>query len=161
MIDRKAKRQASDLTDDERNRIEPPLPTPARRSREPDAETHEAMNETRYMARPGDGWRTPPNGFPSWQAVHRWFRDSMRLILFRAAHAIASMPDRSCAGPGPGPNAGMLASQTARTPATEAVLGEAKAPDRVRASVSLMPATTSSRASLSSIRALPLDFLPE
>ena len=85
----------------------------------------------------------------------------MRLILFRAVHAIASMPDRSCAGRGPGPNAGMLASQTVRTPATEAVRGEAKAPDRVRASVSLMPATTSSRASLSSIRTLPLDCLPE
>jgi transposase len=73
-IEKKTKRDPSDLTDEEWVRIAPLLPKPAKKGRKPAVDLREVLNAIRYMARSGGGWRMLPRDFPPWQKVYWWFR---------------------------------------------------------------------------------------
>lgn len=122
-IERKTKRDPTDLTDEEWARIALPLPGPARRGRKPGVDLREVLNATRSLTRTGGGWRMLPLDFPPWQTVCRWFRRFVRLMLFRAIHAIALMPDRERSGSETSPGAGVAGSQTVKAPAPGAQRG--------------------------------------
>ena len=51
------RRYPTDLTDEEWQRIQPILPEPARRGRKPKVNLREILNDIRYLARTGCGWR--------------------------------------------------------------------------------------------------------
>ena len=116
-IERKAKRYPTDLTDEEWAKLEPHLPKPARTGRRREVDFREILNAIRYMARSGGGWRMLPKDFPPWQTVYWWFREFVRLLLFRTIHDIALMMDRERRGREASPSAGVLDSQTVKAPA--------------------------------------------
>src|SRR5487761_2450451 len=90
-IEKKTNRYPADLTDEERERIAPLLPKPAKKGRKPSVDMREIVNAIRYMARSGGGWRMLPHNFPPWQTVYWWFRRFVRLLLFRPIHDVAQM----------------------------------------------------------------------
>ena len=122
-IERKTKRYPTDLTDEEWAGIEPFLPRPARTGRRREVDLREVVNAIRYVARTGCGWRMLPKDFPPWQTVYWWCRRFVRLALFRQIHMVAVMIDRERAGREPSPSAGVLDSQTVKTPAAGAKRG--------------------------------------
>ena len=69
-IEKKTKRYSSDLTGEERERIKPLLPRPAKNGRKPGVDLREVLNAILYMARCGGGWRMLPKDFPPWQTVY-------------------------------------------------------------------------------------------
>ncbi|MGH7878846.1 MAG: transposase, partial [Candidatus Binataceae bacterium] len=107
-IEKKTRRYPSDLTDEEWERIKPPLPRPAKKGRKPEVGLREVLNAIRYMARSGGGWRMLPRDFPPWQTVYWRFRRFVRLLLFRTIHDVALMIDRERAGRAAQPMAGVI-----------------------------------------------------
>lgn len=95
-IERKSKRDPTDLTDEKWSRIAPLLPRPAKRGRKPSVEMRESVNAIRCMTCTGGDWRMLPKHFPPWQTVSWWFRRFVRLMLVRTIHDIALMIDREC-----------------------------------------------------------------
>ena len=118
-IAKKTKRYPTDLTDEEWSRIEPLLPRAPKRGRRRGVDLREILNAIRYMARSGGGWRMLPKDFPPWQTVYWWFRRFVRLLLFRTIHDIALMVDRERSGREASPSAGILDSQSVKTPAAQ------------------------------------------
>ena len=116
-IEKKIERYPTDLTDEEWERIEPFLLSPARRGRKPSVDLREILNAIRYIARAGCGWRMLPKDFPSWQTVYWWFRRFMRRFLFETIHDVALMIDRERAGREASPSAGVIDSQSVKAPA--------------------------------------------
>ena len=116
-IEKKTKRYPTDLTDEEWERVEPFLPSPARRGRKPSVDPREVLNAIRYIARAGCGWRMLPKDFPPWQTVYWWFRRFMRRFLFETIHDVALMIDRERAGRDASPSAGVIDSQSVKAPA--------------------------------------------
>jgi transposase len=82
-IARKAKRYASDLTDEDWGRIAPLMPEPGHRGRPREVEFREVINAVRYLKRSGCGWRMLPVHFGLWRAVYVWFRVLARRLLFQ------------------------------------------------------------------------------
>jgi transposase len=122
-IERKTKRNPSDLTDEEWERIAALLPKPSRCGRKPSVAMREALNAIRYMTRSGGGWRMLPQDFPPWQTAYWWFRRFVRLMLFQTTHDIAVMMDRERAGREASPSAGIIDGQTVKAPAPGARRG--------------------------------------
>ena len=118
-IEKKTKRYPTDLTDEEWTRIEPFLPSPARRGRKPSVDLREVLNAIRYIARSGCGWRGLPKDFPPWQTVYWWFRRFMRRFLFETIHDVALMIERERSGREASPSAGVVDSQSVKAPAAE------------------------------------------
>src|SRR5215213_309982 len=81
LLEKKSKRYASDMTDEEGERKAPGLPKPARRVRPREVEFREVINAVRYLVRSGCGWRMLPAHFPPWQTVYGWFREIARRLL--------------------------------------------------------------------------------
>jgi transposase len=115
-IEKKTKRYPTDLTDEEWERVEPFLPSPARRGRKPSVDPREVLNAIRYIARAGCGWRMLPKDFPPWQTVYWWFRRFMRRLLFETIHDVALMIDRERADRDASPSAGVIDSQSVKAP---------------------------------------------
>jgi putative transposase len=118
-IEQKTQRYPTDLTDEEWERIQPFLPSPARRGRKPGVDLREVLNAIRYIARAGCGWRMLPKDFPPWQTVYWWFRRFMRRFLFETIHDVALMIDRARGGREASPSAGVVDSQSVKAPAAE------------------------------------------
>ncbi|RKK03845.1 transposase [Pseudoroseomonas wenyumeiae] len=78
----------------------------------------EVLNAIRYLARAGCGWPLLPAHFGRWQTINWWFRRLARRFLFATLHNIALMLDRECAGRDASPTAGVLDSQTVKSPHT-------------------------------------------
>lgn len=116
-IEKKTKRYPTDLTDEEWDRITSFLPQPARKGRKPGVDLREVLNAIRYIARTGCSWRMLPKDFPPWQTVYWWFRRLMRRFLFETIHDVALMIDRERAGREASPTAGVIDSQSVKSPA--------------------------------------------
>jgi putative transposase len=114
-IARKTRRYPSDLTDEERERIQPLLPKPPKHGRKVSVDLREMLNAIRYMARRG-GWRMLPTNFGPWQTVYWWLRRFVRRMLFRTIHDVSLMPDRERVGREASPSGGVLDSQTVKAP---------------------------------------------
>jgi putative transposase len=110
------RRYPTDLTDTEWEQIEPLLPKPAKRGRKRKADLREILNAIRYMARSGGGWRMLPVHFGPWETVYWWFRRFVRRMLFQTIHDIALMLDREQSGRQASPTAGIIDSQTVKSP---------------------------------------------
>lgn len=115
-IEKKTKRYASDLTEEEWSLIEPLLPQPKSKGRPRQIDLREVLNALRYLARTGCGWRMLPVHFPPWQTVYWWFRQFVRRLLFQTIHDIAVMMDRERAGREASPSGGVLDSQSVKAP---------------------------------------------
>lgn len=110
------RRYPTDLTDQEWQLIRPLLPPSSARGRRPGVDLREVLNAIRYLARAGCGWRMLPVHFGPWQTIYWWFRRLMRRFLFATIHNIALMLDRERAGREASPSAGVLDSQTVKSP---------------------------------------------
>src|ERR1700689_1929854 len=97
-IARKTKGYPADPTDEERERIKPLLPKPAKRGRKVSVDLREMLNAIRYMARSGGGWRMLPTNFGPWETVYWWFRRFVRRMLFHTIHDVSLMLDREGLG---------------------------------------------------------------
>jgi putative transposase len=117
VIEKKAKRYPTDLTDEEWSRVEPLLPKAAKKGRRRKVDLREVLNAIRYLARTGCGWRMLPKDFPPWQTVYWWFRRFVRRLLFRTIHDVALMLDRERAGREASPSAAIIDSQSIKAPA--------------------------------------------
>ena len=122
-IERKTKRYPSDLTDEEWAQIEPLLPPPSGRGRKRETDLREVVNAIRYLVRAGCGWRMLPIHFPPWETVYWWFRRLARRFLFKTIHDVALMLDRERVGREMQPSAGVVDSQSVKSPAPGAVRG--------------------------------------
>jgi transposase len=110
------RRYPTDLTDQEWQLIRPLLPPSSARGRRPSVDLREVLNAIRYLARAGCGWRMLPVHFGPWQTIYWWFRRLVRRFLFATIHNIALMLDREQAGREASPTAGVLDSQTVKSP---------------------------------------------
>jgi hypothetical protein len=63
--DRQEDEAASDLTDEEWERMAPLMPKPGRRGRPREVDFREVINAVRYLVRSGCGWRMLPIHFGS------------------------------------------------------------------------------------------------
>ena len=115
-IARKNKRNPTDLTDEEWDRIEPLMPKPPKRGRKDSVDLREMLNAIRDMARSGGGWRMLTTNFGPWQTVYWWFRRFVRRMLFQTIHDVSLMLDCERAGREASPTAGVLDSQTVKAP---------------------------------------------
>src|ERR1700728_273727 len=115
-IEKKAKRDPSDLTDEEWARVEPFLPRASKAGRPVEVELREVLNAIRYMARSGGGWRMLPNDFPPWQTVYWWFRRFVRRFMFQTIHDVALMLDRERIGREASAPGGVIDSQSVKAP---------------------------------------------
>jgi putative transposase len=118
-IEKKTKRYPSDLTDEEWERICPLLPKVNERGRKPTIDLREVLNAIRYLVRSGCSWRMLPVNFPPWQTVYWWLRRLMRRFLFETIHDMAVMIDRERLGREASPSAGIVDSQTVKSPQAE------------------------------------------
>ncbi|MCI0755653.1 IS5 family transposase [Teichococcus vastitatis] len=110
------RRYPTDLTDEEWKIVQPLLPSASARGRRPGADLREVLNAIRYLARAGCGWRMLPVHFGPWQTIYWWFRRLMRRFLFVTLHNIALMLDPERVGREVSPTAGVLDSQTVKSP---------------------------------------------
>jgi transposase len=110
------RRYPTDLTDQEWQIVRPLLPPASARGRRPGVDLREVLNAIRYLARAGCGWRMLPVHFGAWQTIYWWFRRLVRRFLFATIHNIALMLDRERAGREASPTAGVLDSQTVKSP---------------------------------------------
>ncbi|MCG7360567.1 IS5 family transposase [Roseomonas sp. ACRSG] len=110
------RRYPTDLTDQEWQVIRPLLPPASPRGRRPGVDLREVLNAIRYLARAGCGWRMLPVHFGPWQTIYWWFRRFVRRFLFATLHNIALMLDRERVGREASPSAGVLDSQTVKSP---------------------------------------------
>ena len=110
------RRYPTDLTDQEWQVIRALLPPSSARGRRPGVDLREVLNAIRYLARSGCGWRMLPVHFGPWQTIYWWFRRLARRFLFATLHNIALMLDRERVGREASPSAGVLDSQTIKSP---------------------------------------------
>ena len=109
---------ATDLTDDQWERLEPLLPRPksgTRRGGRPAADTREVVNAVCYLLRSGQAWRLLPHDFPPWQTVYTRFRLWRLDGTWGRVHARLREEVRLDAGVPPQPLTGRIDSQTVKT----------------------------------------------
>jgi transposase len=109
------RRYPTDLTDQEWQVIWP-LPPASTRGRRPGVDLRAVLNAIRHLARARYGWRMLPVHCGPWRTIYRWFRRFVRRFLFATLHNIALMLDRERVGREASPSAGVLGSQTIKSP---------------------------------------------
>lgn len=118
-FEQRAKRDPTDLTDEEWRFIAPSLPPVPKRGRKPTTDLRAVLEALRYLARTGGGCRMLPNDFPPWQTICWWFRRFVRRLLFKAIHDVALMLDRERESREPSPTAAVVDSQSIKAPVAE------------------------------------------
>ncbi len=109
-------RYASDLRDGEWALIEPFLPLPGSIGRPRTTDLHEVVNALLYMAATGCQWQMLPKEFPPYSTVHGYFyswRDKGRGATIN--HHLV-MTAREAEGREANPSAGVIDSQSVKTP---------------------------------------------
>lgn len=118
-IARKTKRNPSDLTDEEWERMAPLMPAPGRRGRPREVEFREVINAVRYLVRSGGGWRMLPVHSGHWRTVYDWFRELSRRFLFQTIDHVELVPGREPTGREASPTGAVLDSQIIKAPQAE------------------------------------------
>ena len=112
------KAYATDLTDDQWERVRPYLPKPksgTARGGRPATDTREVVNAIFYHLRAGGAWRLLPHDFPPWSTVYTRFRQWRDAGAWDALHARIREEVRIEAGYPPHPQTGRIDSQTVKT----------------------------------------------
>jgi putative transposase len=110
------RRSLTDLTEQEWQIARPLLASSSNRGRRPGVDLGEGLNAIRSRARAGCGWRRLPVHFGPWRTISWWFRRLMRRFLFVTLPNIALLLDRERMGRAASPSAGVLDSQTIKSP---------------------------------------------
>ena len=108
----------TDLTDDQRQRIEPLLPRPKSgtpRGGRPAADTREVLNALFYLLRSGQAWRMLPHDFPPWKTVYTRFRLWRLAGVWDRVHGTLREEVRIEAGHPPTPETLRVDSQSVKT----------------------------------------------
>jgi putative transposase len=108
-------RYASDLSDDEWQRIAPLIPDAKPGGRPRKFEMRQLVNGMLYLTRTGCQWRMLPHDFPPWWTVYAYFRAWSRLGLWRQVNAAFRAKVRSAVGRDPEPSAAIIDSQSVKT----------------------------------------------
>ena len=112
------KAYATDLTDDQWERVRPYLPKPksgTAKGGRPATDTREVVNAIFYHLRAGGAWRLLPHDFPPWSTVYTRFRAWRDAGVWDALHARLREEVRIEAGYPPHPQTGRIDSQTVKT----------------------------------------------
>lgn len=109
-------RYASDLTDAEFALIVPFLPQAKRGGRPRTTEMREVLNAILYLLRTGCQWRMLPQEFPPRSTVYDYFRRFWQLGLWARIWMALLMEAREAAGREASPSAGIIDSQSVKTP---------------------------------------------
>ena len=114
--DRRSLRYASDCTDAEWALVAPFMPAPSKVGRPRTTDLREVWNAIQYRAATGCQWALLPKDFPPFTTVQHyfyWLRDSGVLDILNETLAMAA---RLIAGRGAEPTAGIIDSQSVKTP---------------------------------------------
>ena len=117
---RRAARYASDMTDREWGIVEPLLPAPRRLGRPRTTVLREVMNALLYIASTGCQWRMLPKDFPPCSTVQRYFYAWRGIGLWACINHHLVMAARELEGKEASPTAGVIDSQSVKTPKTAA-----------------------------------------
>lgn len=112
---RVAGRYATDLTDGEWAVIAPLLPPPRPLGRPRQTDLRDVVDALLYLLRSGCPWRLLPKDFPPPSTVQRYFYGWQADGLWRSINQSLFGRERRACGRAPGPSAGVIDSQTART----------------------------------------------
>lgn len=105
----------SDLTDQERELLEPLMPITRPRGQERIHSYRDILDGLLYVLRGGNAWRAMPHDLPPWETVYSYFRDWSEDGTWKRIHDELAAADRARAGRDPEPSAGIIDSQTVRT----------------------------------------------
>ena len=109
------KRYPSDLSDAEWWCLEPHLPVPKRRGRPRVHPYREILNAIFYLLKTGCQWRMLPREFPPYKTVFHYFREWRIDGTWERLNRLIRERLRVKLGRNPGPSAGMVDAQSAKT----------------------------------------------
>ena len=106
----------TDLSDAERNCLQPHLPAPKATGRPKMHTTREILNAIFYVLRGGCAWRLLPHDFPPWKSVYHYFRSWRLDGLWERMHSALRKGMRVRLERNPQPSsAGIVDSQSVKT----------------------------------------------
>lgn len=106
---------ASDLTDEQWQRIEPMLPSQKEGGREREVDLREVINAVNYRTRTGCAWEMLPHDFPPKSTVYEYYRAWQRDGTWQAVHDAMRAKVRQQEGRQTEASAGMIDSQSVKT----------------------------------------------
>jgi putative transposase len=106
----------TDLSDAEWSHIEPLIPVPKAPGRPRVHSLREILDAIFYIVRSGCAWRLLPHDFPPWKTVHHYFRTWRIDATWERMHAALRERVRVRMGRDPQPSAGIVDSQSVKTP---------------------------------------------
>jgi putative transposase len=109
------KRYPTDLSDEERECIEPHLPTPIAAGRPRIRPLRELLNAIFHIVRSGCAWRLLPHQFPPWKTVYHYFRSWRLDGTWERMHAALRQRVRVRLKRNPQPSAAIVDSQSIKT----------------------------------------------
>ena len=117
------KAYASDLTDEQWERIESLLPKQKEGGRERQVDLREIMNAINYRTRTGCAWEMLPHDLPAKSTVYEYYRAWQRDRTWQTIHDVLRCKVRQQAGREANASAGMLDSQSVKTAETRGERG--------------------------------------
>ena len=114
--ERTNRRYASDLSDAEWNLIAPYMPPPKPLGRPRTTALRDVVNAILYMLRSGCPWRLLPRDFPPRSTVQRYFAHWRDSALWARINRQLLMATREAQGRNASPSAGIIDSQSVKTP---------------------------------------------
>lgn len=117
------KAYASDLTDEQWERIESLLPKQKEGGRERQVDLREIMNAINYRTRTGCAWEMLPHDLPAKSTVYEYYRAWQRDRTWQTIHDVLRCKVRQQEGREANASAGMLDSQSVKTVETRGERG--------------------------------------
>ncbi len=137
--ERHSGRYASDLTDQEWGLIAPFLPPPKTTGRPRSTAMRDVLDAILYIASAGCAWRMLPNDFLPVSTVRYYFYGWRNDGIFEVISHFLVATAREFHGKKPGPTAGVIDSQTIKTPKAVAFRAMTRARKPRAASATLSP----------------------
>jgi putative transposase len=106
---------ATDVTEQEWQRLEPLVPAPKPGGRPITYPRREIVNAIFYLLRTGCSWRLLPHDFPPWRIVFYYFWQWRRAGIWEQIHDTLRGDLRQAAGRQRQPSAGSIDSQSVKT----------------------------------------------
>lgn len=105
----------TDLTEKQKNIIEPLLPAYAGRGAPRKYSLTEILNAVLYIVRAGCAWRLLPHDFPPWQSVYYYFRKWKNDGTWERIHSVLYTETRIHERRNPEPSVGIIDTQSVKT----------------------------------------------
>jgi len=109
------KSYATDITDEQWEKIAPWIPWAKPGGRNRKTSMREVVNAVFYVLRTGCAWRMLPHDFPAWSTVYDYFRHWRINGVWKKIHDALRANVRVQAGREPEPSAAILDSQSVKT----------------------------------------------